>query len=160
MAKERNERFRVHQENAKKVHTLMHGHSDEMIQRLEQAGLGYHIQADATVDKLGIIPHKRSHIIPSHSTQVTGKLWRNHVNYCVRVTACYFYLRSSADASLGVPRAAAATEHATAGVGLRTTQPGHREKIHSGNAILGSPAEKQVTPHAANPASSLLDSVN
>ena len=24
-----------------------------MIRRLEQAGLGYHIQADATVDKLG-----------------------------------------------------------------------------------------------------------
>ena len=28
-----------------------------MIKRLEQAGLGYHIQADATADKLGSKPH-------------------------------------------------------------------------------------------------------
>lgn len=28
-------------------------HSDELIQRLEQAGLGYHVDADKTTDKLG-----------------------------------------------------------------------------------------------------------
>lgn len=28
-------------------------HSKELIQRLEQAGLGYHVDADKTTDKLG-----------------------------------------------------------------------------------------------------------
>lgn len=28
-------------------------HSDELIKRLEQAGLGYHVDADKTTDKLG-----------------------------------------------------------------------------------------------------------
>jgi len=31
-------------------------HSDEMIRRLEQAGLGYHVQANETMDKFGRIP--------------------------------------------------------------------------------------------------------
>ena len=34
-------------------------HSDEMIQKLEKAGLGYHIKYDKTVDKLGSIPMRR-----------------------------------------------------------------------------------------------------
>ena len=37
-------------------------HSDEMIKRLEQAGLGYHIQADATTDKLGKFKVKSYHL--------------------------------------------------------------------------------------------------
>ena len=28
-------------------------HSDQLIERLENAGLGYHVDADKTVDKLG-----------------------------------------------------------------------------------------------------------
>ena len=28
-------------------------HSDEMVKRLEEAGLGYHIKAEQTTDKLG-----------------------------------------------------------------------------------------------------------
>ncbi|KAK7494871.1 hypothetical protein BaRGS_00013998, partial [Batillaria attramentaria] len=34
-------------------------HSDELIQRLENAGLGYHVDADKTVDKLGRVPMRR-----------------------------------------------------------------------------------------------------
>ena len=34
-------------------------HSDEMISKLEKAGLGYHIKADQTQDKLGKIPMRR-----------------------------------------------------------------------------------------------------
>ena len=34
-------------------------HSEEMIRRLENAGLGYHIRADKTQDKLGSIPMRR-----------------------------------------------------------------------------------------------------
>jgi hypothetical protein len=34
-------------------------HSDEMIKKLENAGLGYHIKADKTLDKLGKIPMRR-----------------------------------------------------------------------------------------------------
>ena len=34
-------------------------HSYEMIRHLEQAGLGYHIQAEETQDKLGRIPMRR-----------------------------------------------------------------------------------------------------
>jgi hypothetical protein len=34
-------------------------HSKEMIKKLESAGLGYHIQADKTLDKLGKIPMRR-----------------------------------------------------------------------------------------------------
>ena len=32
---------------------FLHRHSNEMIRRLEQAGLGYHIQADQATDRLG-----------------------------------------------------------------------------------------------------------
>ena len=34
-------------------------HSDEMIKKLENAGLGYHIKSDKTLDKLGKIPMRR-----------------------------------------------------------------------------------------------------
>ncbi|KAL8581505.1 hypothetical protein ACOMHN_042898 [Nucella lapillus] len=34
-------------------------HSDELIERLENAGLGYHVDADKTVDKLGRVPMRR-----------------------------------------------------------------------------------------------------
>ncbi|XP_052062678.1 E3 ubiquitin-protein ligase rnf213-alpha-like isoform X2 [Mytilus californianus] len=34
-------------------------HSDELIKRLEQAGLGYHVDADKTTDKLGRVPMRR-----------------------------------------------------------------------------------------------------
>ncbi|XP_048239631.1 E3 ubiquitin-protein ligase rnf213-alpha-like [Haliotis rufescens] len=34
-------------------------HSDELIQRLEKAGLGYHVDADKTTDKLGHVPMRR-----------------------------------------------------------------------------------------------------
>jgi hypothetical protein len=34
-------------------------HSEEMIQRLEKAGLGYHVRADRTQDRLGKIPMRR-----------------------------------------------------------------------------------------------------
>ncbi|XP_070188878.1 E3 ubiquitin-protein ligase rnf213-alpha-like [Littorina saxatilis] len=34
-------------------------HSDELIKRLENAGLGYHVDADQTVDKLGRVPMRR-----------------------------------------------------------------------------------------------------
>jgi len=34
-------------------------HSEEMIRKLENAGLGYHIQSDKTLDKLGKIPMRR-----------------------------------------------------------------------------------------------------
>ncbi|XP_067673877.1 E3 ubiquitin-protein ligase rnf213-alpha-like [Haliotis asinina] len=34
-------------------------HSDEYIQRLEKAGLGYHVEADKTTDKLGHVPMRR-----------------------------------------------------------------------------------------------------
>ncbi|XP_071112375.1 E3 ubiquitin-protein ligase rnf213-alpha-like [Haliotis cracherodii] len=34
-------------------------HSDEFIQRLERAGLGYHVEADKTTDKLGHVPMRR-----------------------------------------------------------------------------------------------------
>jgi len=34
-------------------------HSDELIQKLELAGLGYHVDADETVDKLGRVPMRR-----------------------------------------------------------------------------------------------------
>lgn len=32
-------------------------HSDEMIDRLERAGLGYHVNSDETDDKLGKLIH-------------------------------------------------------------------------------------------------------
>ena len=35
-------------------------HTKEMIRRLEEAGLGYHVQADKTVDKLGRIPLRQA----------------------------------------------------------------------------------------------------
>ena len=38
-----------------------------MIKRLEQAGLGYHIQADATADKLGSKPHFKLHTCKLYS---------------------------------------------------------------------------------------------
>ena len=34
-------------------------HSKELIQKLEQAGLGYHVDADETVDRLGKVPMRR-----------------------------------------------------------------------------------------------------
>ncbi|KAL8623379.1 hypothetical protein ACOMHN_065913 [Nucella lapillus] len=34
-------------------------HSDDLIERLENAGLGYHVDADKTVDKLGRVPMRR-----------------------------------------------------------------------------------------------------
>ena len=34
---------------------LFHRHTQEMIQKLESAGLGYHVSADETEDKLGIL---------------------------------------------------------------------------------------------------------
>ncbi|XP_070190023.1 E3 ubiquitin-protein ligase rnf213-alpha-like [Littorina saxatilis] len=34
-------------------------HSDELIERLENAGLGYHVDAEKTVDKLGRVPMRR-----------------------------------------------------------------------------------------------------
>ncbi|XP_041354620.1 E3 ubiquitin-protein ligase rnf213-alpha-like [Gigantopelta aegis] len=34
-------------------------HSDELIQRLEKAGLGYHVDAEKTTDKLGRVPMRR-----------------------------------------------------------------------------------------------------
>ncbi|KAL4233165.1 hypothetical protein ACF0H5_007850 [Mactra antiquata] len=34
-------------------------HSDELIKKLEQAGLGYHVDADETTDKLGRVPMRR-----------------------------------------------------------------------------------------------------
>ena len=34
-------------------------HSEELIKRLEQAGLGYHVHADKTSDKLGHVPMRR-----------------------------------------------------------------------------------------------------
>ena len=34
---------------------LFHRHTQEMIQKLESAGLGYHVSADETEDKLGIM---------------------------------------------------------------------------------------------------------
>ncbi|XP_046558704.1 E3 ubiquitin-protein ligase RNF213-like [Haliotis rubra] len=34
-------------------------HSEELIQRLEKAGLGYHVDADQTTDKLGHVPMRR-----------------------------------------------------------------------------------------------------
>ncbi|XP_052087598.1 E3 ubiquitin-protein ligase rnf213-alpha-like isoform X5 [Mytilus californianus] len=34
-------------------------HSEELIRRLEQAGLGYHVEADKTSDKLGRVPMRR-----------------------------------------------------------------------------------------------------
>ena len=34
-------------------------HSEDMIKKLEKAGLGYHIKADKTIDKLGKIPMRR-----------------------------------------------------------------------------------------------------
>lgn len=34
-------------------------HPEELIKKLEQAGLGYHVDADETTDKLGRIPMRR-----------------------------------------------------------------------------------------------------
>jgi len=34
-------------------------HSEELIKKLEQAGLGYHVDADETKDRLGRVPMRR-----------------------------------------------------------------------------------------------------
>lgn len=34
-------------------------HSEELIKKLEQAGLGYHVDADETTDRLGRVPMRR-----------------------------------------------------------------------------------------------------
>ena len=41
------------------LHTLYNRHSKELIEKLEQAGLGYHVDADETTDKLGRVPMRR-----------------------------------------------------------------------------------------------------
>ena len=38
---------------------LIFRHSEELIKKLEQAGLGYHVDADKTTDRLGRVPMRR-----------------------------------------------------------------------------------------------------
>src|SRR6218665_1259317 len=47
-------------------------HSDDMIQRLEHAGLGYHIQAHQTTDKLGYLHFLSSILFALLSTIYDG----------------------------------------------------------------------------------------
>ena len=57
-------------------------HSDEMIQRLEQAGLGYRVRAHETKDKLGERIMSQLHFSQANYTISQGFIWSAALRQC------------------------------------------------------------------------------
>ena len=68
--------------------SLFFRHSEELIKRLEQAGLGYHVDADKTTDKLGNhaitsqLPFKKRKTVEDMSARhIPHQIWHKFIKY-------------------------------------------------------------------------------
>ena len=96
------------------IELLSHRHSDEMIEKLESAGLGFYVRATETQQKLG------------KCANASGEGWP---------IERFSYYREDPPATAGVPCVGPTPEHATSGIRLWATDHRDRKRLHQADCV-------------------------